>query len=176
MEASLPLEETEPSPLSCWLCVSQRAESQQSDRLGQSEPRMSPGRNHSMLIILGHSISWYSAHSPHPSGTFEMSGDILLFQLGCYYRCLVDRGKDAAKHPKNAQDNPQQQWIVWSNISITLRLKNLVLECGTPQELLQSPSWGESRKGKNVDNENNLKVSSRTLPDLCQGFQDRRVE
>ena len=42
--------------------------------------------------------------------------------------------------------------------------------------VMAKPRWGGSRRGQNINNEDNLQGSSRTLPDLCQGFQHRRVK
>ena len=83
--------------------------------------------------------------------------------------------KNAAQHHKKCTGQLPVT-IVWPQMSIVLRLRNLALEGNTPLELWPSPDRGGSRKGQKVNNEDNLQGSSRTPPDLCQGFQDRRVK
>lgn len=83
--------------------------------------------------------------------------------------------KNAAQHRKKSTGRIPVT-IVWPQMSIVLRLRNLAQEGITLLELWPSPGRSGSRKGQNIDNEDNLQGSSRTLPDLCQGFQDRRVK
>lgn len=50
-----------------------------------------------------------------------------------------------------------QQWIVWPQVSIALRLRNLVLECGTSQELWQCSGWVGAGKERTMIMKTTLK-------------------